>query len=119
MLELREEARFLHEAPAPGFERLLVLHRAQHDRVLVLAERELRGQVFLERDVTVQRVIEREVDDREPALAEDAFDLELEKPRAFRERVGVAGDVAALGRRGIVVHDHPTINRGALCAKRH
>ena len=52
----------------------------------------------------MQRMVEREIDDRETTLAQDALDLELEKARALGERVGIGGNVATLDRRGIVVH---------------
>jgi hypothetical protein len=98
MLEAREEARFLDEADHAGAIGLGMVRRQRRDRLLVAPHGVRRREVLLDRDVTVQDLVEREVDDAEAAFAEHANDLELADLRARRQRLADRLGLAARGR---------------------
>ena len=59
---------------------------------MALSKRQRSGEVLLERHVDGERVVERQVDDAESALAQHALDLELGDPRALRKGIeAIAG----------------------------
>ena len=81
-----ERAALVDEALAAPAEILRHLGRARQHRDAVLADRQRRGQVFLDRDLAMELVVAGAIGDAEAALAQDRHDLVAADHLAGRQR---------------------------------
>ena len=89
MVEAREQPRLVDERAQADRVGLGEGARAHGDLRPLAARRERRRHVLLERDLALERVVLRQVDDAEAADAEHAHDLEFAEAGAWRKRVVV------------------------------
>ena len=79
------------------------------------ARRQDGRQVFLDRDMLLQRVVPGQVDDAEAAFADGPDDLVVEQPHALGQRVGgVAGAVGPVRHQRFVVRRVPVTGPGTV-----
>ena len=88
MIEARKGPGFGDESVEPGCECFGVMRRT-YDNRLAVARGEGRRAVFLECDLALQRMVVREIDSAEAALADDPDDLELPDPAPRGQRLGI------------------------------
>ncbi|MCG3190503.1 MAG: hypothetical protein LKCHEGNO_03236 [Burkholderiaceae bacterium] len=101
VVEARQQLGLVDERAEAEREGFRMRGRQQRHLLLAAAPRQRAGHVFLDRDLALQREVERAVDDAEATAADHPAQLELVQAMPRRQRVGGVGAGAA-GGRGVV-----------------